>query len=56
MKEKALVLIGLHSKKWLSKKVGINPLTLEKRLLENNWKSSEIMAIDFLYDSEKINL
>jgi hypothetical protein len=53
MKEKALILIGLNSKKWLSEKLGINPLTLEVRLEKNNWKPSEEIAINIFYDQQK---
>ena len=52
MKEKALILIGLHSKKWLCEKMGINHLTLEKRLLKNNWKASEEIALNSIYESQ----
>jgi len=53
MKEKALVLIGLHSRKWLSYEMGINPITLDKRLLSGNWKLSEQSRLNELYESEK---
>jgi hypothetical protein len=53
MKEKVLILIGLNSKKWLSEQLGINPLTLETRLEKWNWKASEEMAIDLIFDREK---
>lgn len=56
MKEKALILIGLHSKKWLCEKMGINHLTLEKRLKKNNWKTSEEFALESIYQSQKNNL
>jgi hypothetical protein len=56
MKEKALVLIGLHSRKWLSEKMGINPITIDKRIKCGDWKISEISRLNELYESEKINL
>jgi len=49
MKEKALVLIGLYSRKWLSLKMGINPITLDKRLNSDSWKLSEISRLNELY-------
>lgn len=56
MKEKALILIGLHSKKWLCEKMGINHLTLEKRLQKNNWKVSEEIALKTIFESEKTGI
>jgi hypothetical protein len=56
MKEKALILIGLHSKKWLAEQMGINHITLEKRLSTNYWKISEVSRLEEIYDKEKINL
>lgn len=56
MKEKALILIGLHSKKWLSEKLGLNPITLERRLNKNDWKVSEEMALDQIFNSQKHKL
>lgn len=56
MKEKALILIGLYSKKWLSEKLGINNLTLEKRLRTDYWKVSEISRLNEVFESEKVNL
>lgn len=56
MKEKALILIGLHSKKWLCEKMGINPITLERRLNKNDWKVSEEFALENIFDSQKHNL
>jgi hypothetical protein len=56
MKEKALILIGMHSKKWLAKQMGINHLTLEKRLSLNEWKVSEVSRLEELYNREKTNL
>ncbi len=56
MKEKALVLIGLYSRKWLSEKMGINPITLDKRLDISNWKLSEQSRLNELYESEKSKL
>jgi hypothetical protein len=53
MKIKALVLIGLHSRKWLSKKMGINPITLDKRLIFGDWKLSEISILNELYETHK---
>jgi len=54
MKEKALVLIGEHSRKWLSEKMGINPITLDKRLNSGVWKISEISRLNELYDLYQI--
>lgn len=56
MKEKALVLIGLYSRKWLSEKMGVNPLTLDKRIRTNKWKVSEISRLNEIYETEKTNL
>lgn len=56
MKEKALLLIGLHSKKWLCEKMGINHLTLEKRLKNDNWKTSEVIALESIYQDEIVKL
>ena len=56
MKKKALILIGLHSKKWLCEKMGINHLTLEKRLKKDNWKVSEEIALQSIFEDEKVNL
>lgn len=53
MKEKALILIGLHSKKWLADNLGINHITLERRLNKNDWKVSEEMALLQIFDQEK---
>jgi hypothetical protein len=53
MKEKALILIGLHSKKWLCEKMGINILTLEKRLKTGYWKISEIAILENIYEDQK---
>jgi len=56
MKEKALILIGLHSKKWLAENMGINHITLEKRLKTNYWKLSEIAILEDIFSKEQINL
>jgi hypothetical protein len=56
MKEKALMLIGLHSRKWLSDNIGINPITLDKRILKDNWKNSEILILEKIYQEEKSKL
>lgn len=56
MKEKALILIGLHSKKWLCEKLGINPITLDRRLSKNDWKISEEIALDQIFDSQRDKL
>ena len=56
MKEKALILIGLYSKKWLSEKMGINHITLEKRLKTNDWKISEISILEEIFNHEKQSL
>lgn len=53
MKEKALILIGLHSKKWLAENIGLNVLTLEKRLNTNYWKVSEEIALEKLFSDNK---
>ena len=46
-KVKALILI--HSKVWLSKKLGISRVTLDNRMKDHNWKESEIFMIKSLY-------
>jgi hypothetical protein len=56
MKEKALILIGMYSKKWLCEQMEINHITLEKRLVKNNWKKSEISLLEQVFNKEKINL
>ena len=56
MKEKALMLIGLHSRKWLSEKMEINPITLDKRLEKNNWKKGESILLDQIFETEKAKL
>lgn len=56
MKEKALVLIGLHSRKWLSEQMGVNPITIDKRIAKGGWKLAEISRLKELYDQEKKNL
>lgn len=56
MKEKALVLVGLHSRKWLAEKMGINPITIDKRIKYGDWKLAEISRLNELYESEKVNL
>jgi len=56
MKEKALLLIGLHSRKWLSEEMGLNPITIDKRIANGGWKLSEISRLKELYEQEKNNL
>ena len=56
MKEKALILIGMHSKKWLCEQMGINVLTLEKRLSTSDWKISEVSRLKEIFEKEKTNL
>lgn len=46
--KKALDLIELNSKSWLSEKLGISRVTLDNRLELDNWKNSEIQMIIFL--------
>lgn len=55
MKEKAFILIGIHSRKWLSENMGINPITLDKRLKTDNWKISEISRLNELFEAKKTN-
>lgn len=43
--DKANQLIQLNSKTWLSDKLGISRVTLDNRLIKNNWKKSEIQLI-----------
>jgi hypothetical protein len=43
--DKAKALITLHSKVWLSEKLGIQRLTLDNRLKKENWKRTEIQMI-----------
>jgi hypothetical protein len=57
MKTKALILIGLHSKKWLAEKLGITTITLEKRLTEDYWKPGELALLEIIFNEEsKISL
>lgn len=56
MKEKALILIGKHSKRWLSEQMGLNPITLEKRLNTDKWKVAEISRLEEIYNQQKDNL
>ena len=56
MKEKALILIGLNSKRWLCDKLEINHITLSRRLEKNDWKKSESMLLDQIYEQEKHKL
>jgi hypothetical protein len=53
MKEKALILIGLNSKKWLAEKMGINILTLEKRLKKGYFKISEQAILENIFEDQK---
>lgn len=49
--QKALRLIAIMSKKWLTIKVGITPHTLYVRLVEHNWKRSEAVTIGQIFDT-----
>lgn len=42
---KAESLIKINSKKWLSDKLGITRVTLDKRLKEGIWKKTEIQML-----------
>ena len=46
--DKAKQLILFHNKTWLSDKLGISRVTLDKRLIFNNWKLTEIAMIKTL--------
>lgn len=52
MKEKALLLIGIHSKSWLCDKLGINHITLNSRLNLSNWKKSETLLLETIHANE----
>jgi hypothetical protein len=52
MKEKALLLIGIHSKSWLCDQLGINHITLNVRLNVGNWKKSEILLLETIHAKE----
>ena len=41
-------LILQNSKTWLSEKLGISRVTLDTRLIENNWKKTEIQMLRLL--------
>jgi hypothetical protein len=56
MREKAFMLIGLHSRKWLSEKMEINPITLDKRLEKDNWKKGEQILLNQIFETEKSKL
>jgi len=56
MREKALILIGLKSRKWLCDEMGFNILTLHKRLKTNRWKLSEISRLNEVFEAQNINL
>lgn len=56
MKEKALILIGLHSRKWLSEQMGLNPITIDRRLKHGYFKTSEASRLNELFEAEKDNL
>jgi transcriptional antiterminator len=49
MKKKALLLIGLKSRVWLCQQLGINPITLQKRLTFDNWKQGERLLLEKIY-------
>jgi hypothetical protein len=38
-------LIDLHSKVWLSERLGISRVTLDTRLEKDNWKKSEMALL-----------
>jgi len=42
IKDKAIRLIHTYSKVWLSEKLGITRVTLDNRLINDNWKKLEI--------------
>ena len=48
MNKTALNLIEENSKTWLSEKLGITRVTLDKRLKTENWKKSELQMLIFL--------
>jgi hypothetical protein len=52
MKEKALLLIGIHSKSWLCDQLGINHITLNVRLKMSNWRKSEILLLETIHAGE----
>ena len=52
MKEKALLLIGIHSKSWLCDQLGISYITLNSRLNLGNWKKSEILLLKTIHAIE----
>lgn len=56
MKKKAIMLIGLKSKSWLCQELGINPITLSKRLELDNWKLSEKTLLEQIYQRETKHL
>jgi len=43
--KKAKNLIEANSKVWLSEKLGITRVTLDKRLEQDDWKNSEIQML-----------
>lgn len=45
MKETAQKLININSKIWLADKLGITRPTLDTRLMNDNWKKSEIQTL-----------
>ena len=51
--DKARFLVDIWGKSELSRKVGLSRHTLYKRLIEDDWKLSEAMAISSYYDSLK---
>jgi DNA-binding Xre family transcriptional regulator len=48
MKEKAYLLIGKNSKKWLAENLGISMPTLDKRLETDKWKKGEVQILEHL--------
>ena len=48
LEQRVLILIGRHSKTWLSEKLGITRPTLDIRLDKGNWKKSEMQSIILL--------
>ena len=56
MKEKALILIGLYSRKWLSEQMGLNPITIDRRLKFGDFKKYEASRLNELFEAEKDNL
>jgi hypothetical protein len=52
MKQKALSLIGLRSAGWLAFRLQMSVITLNKRLRENNFKDSEKLLLQQIFDEQ----